>query len=71
MKEIKNLPNLGYEYFKDNGKFCFVVLGKASCPTTDQYRFFLILLNTTFLNFLNYMKRNHLQNKQKMQLSTV
>lgn len=40
MGEIKNLPNLGYDYCKDNGKFCFVVLGGNSCPPTDEYRFY-------------------------------
>lgn len=40
MSEIKKLPNLGYEYCKDNGKFCFVVLGGNSCPPTDEYRFY-------------------------------
>ena len=37
--EIKKLPNLGYEYFKDNGKPCIVVLGEESCPSSDEYRF--------------------------------
>ena len=40
MKEIKNLPNLGYEYFKDNGKMGFVVLGGNSCPASEEYPFF-------------------------------
>ena len=40
MNEIRNLPNLGYDYCKDNGKFCFVVLGGKSCPTTEEYRFY-------------------------------
>ena len=40
MSEIKKLPNLGYEYTKDNGKFCFVVLGGYSCPSTDEYDFY-------------------------------
>ena len=40
MSEIKKLPNLGYDYCKDNGKFCFVVLGGNSCPPTDEYRFY-------------------------------
>lgn len=40
MSEIKKLPNLGYEYFKNNGKFCFVVLGGNSCPPTDEYHFY-------------------------------
>lgn len=39
MDEIKKLPNLGYYYCKDNGKFCFVVLGGNSCPITEEYRF--------------------------------
>lgn len=38
--EIKKLPNLGYDYCKDNGQFCFVVLGGSSCPPTDEYRFY-------------------------------
>lgn len=38
--EIKKLPNLGYDYCKDNGQFCFVVLGGNSCPATDEYRFY-------------------------------
>lgn len=37
--EIKKLPNLGYEYFKDNGKPCIVVLGGESCSPSDEYRF--------------------------------
>lgn len=40
MSEIKKLPNLGYDYSKDNGKFCFVVLGGNSCPSTDEYDFY-------------------------------
>ena len=40
MKEIRNLPNLGYDYCKDNGKFCFVVLGGNSCPITEEYQFY-------------------------------
>ena len=39
ISEIKKLPNLGYEYFKDNGKPCTVVLGGVSCPPSDEYRF--------------------------------
>lgn len=39
ISEIKKLPNLGYEYFKDNGMPCTVVLGGASCPPSDEYRF--------------------------------
>ena len=39
MSEIKKLPNLGYEYFKDNGKPCIVVLGGESCPSSDEYRY--------------------------------
>lgn len=41
MTEIKNLPNLGYEYFKDNGKIGFVVLGRNSCPSSEEYPFFV------------------------------
>jgi hypothetical protein len=37
--EIKNLPNLGYDYYKDNGDFCIVVLGGESCAPCDNYRF--------------------------------
>ena len=39
INEIKKLPNLGYEYFKDSGKPCIVVLGGESCPSSDEYRF--------------------------------
>ena len=37
--EIRRLPNLGYDYCKDDGRFCFVVLGGDSCSPTDEYRF--------------------------------
>ena len=40
MDEIKKLPNFYYDYYKDNGNFCFVVLGGNSCPPTEEYRFF-------------------------------
>lgn len=39
ISEIKNLPNLGYEYFKDSGKPCIVVLGGQSCPPSDEYKY--------------------------------
>ena len=39
ISEIKKLPNLGYDYFKDNGKPCLVVLGGSSCPSSDEYQF--------------------------------
>lgn len=36
--EIKQLPNLGYDYCKDNGEFRIVVLGGESGPPIDEYR---------------------------------
>ena len=38
LSEIKKLPNFGYDYFKDNGKPCLVVLGGTSCPSSEEYQ---------------------------------
>ena len=39
ISEIMKLPNLGYDYWKDDGQRKIVILGSSSCPPSDDYLF--------------------------------